>query len=253
MQLAIFKYQEENSSSVNDFTAIEIEGEPWFIAVEVCALLGLTSATESLRGLDDDEKLTSVIHRAGQKRQVNLINESGLYNLIFKSRKESAKKFRKWVTKEVIPSIRKKGSYGINRIDTPNFVIRYNANWDRTAKGYFSVISELFVRLYGRFEHNGYIIPNKAMDGKEMRPDNSVGIFFRKYLLKYHPEHADSFKMYSHKFSDGSTHDCKQYPNELIPIFIKFIDEDWLPNQAARYFGERDVLALDYLPKLLSA
>jgi hypothetical protein len=89
------------------------------------------------------------------------------------------------------------------------------------------------------------------MDGKEMRPDNSVGSFFSKYLQKNHPDKANLFLMYSHLFSDGSTQDCRQYPNELMSIFIKFIDEDWLPNQAKRYFGERDPVALDYLPKLL--
>lgn len=72
-----------------------------------------------------------VIPISGQNRQVNLISESGLYALIFKSNKPSAKQFRKWVTKEVIPSIRKKGSYGINRLETPNFIVRFNDNWDR--------------------------------------------------------------------------------------------------------------------------
>lgn len=252
MQLTIFKYQEDGDGSANDFTTIEIDGEPWFIAVDVCALLDIKNVSDAVSSLDDDEKLVSVIPRAGQNRATNLINESGLYNLIFRSKKASAKSFRKWVTKEVIPSIRKTGSFGINRIDTPNFVVRYNDNWDRVDRGYFSVISELFIRLYGRFEHAGYKIPNKALDGKEIRPDNSVGIYFSKYLQANHAELADDYKMYSHKFPNGTAFDCRQYPNHILPIFIKFIDEDWLPNQAARYFGERDKLALDYLPKLLS-
>jgi prophage antirepressor-like protein len=251
MQLTIFKYQEDGDDFANDFTTIEIDGEPWFVATDVCKVLGLTSTTEALRGLDEDEKLTSSILRAGQKRAVNLINESGLYSLIFKSRKESAKAFKRWVTKEVIPSIRRTGSFGINRIETPNFIVRYNDNWDRVDKGHFSVISELFIRLYGRFEHAGYQIPNKALDGKEIRPDNSVGMLFSKYLKANHPEIADDFKMYSHKFPNGTNFDCRQYKNHVLPIFMQFIDEDWLPNHAERYFGERDKLALEYLPKLL--
>jgi prophage antirepressor-like protein len=163
MQLAIFKYQEENTNSVNDFTTIEIDGEPWFIAVDVCNLLDITNVTQSLGSLDDDEKLPYVMYRAGQMRSVNLINESGLYNLIFRSKKPTAKAFRKWVTKEVIPAIRKTGSFGVNKIDTPNFVVRFNDNWDRTERGHFSVISELFIRIYGRFEQVGYQIPDKAL------------------------------------------------------------------------------------------
>ncbi|HVS93436.1 MAG TPA: Bro-N domain-containing protein [Mucilaginibacter sp.] len=252
MQLTIFKYQEENSNSINDFTTIEIDGEPWFIASDVCAMLDIKNVSDAVSSLDDDEKLISVIPRAGQNRATNLVNESGLYNLVFRSKKPSAKTFRKWVTKEVIPAIKKTGSYGADKVETPIFVRRFNDNWDRTERGYFSVISELFIRLYGRFEQVGYKIPNKALDGKEIRPDNSVGILFSKYLQTQYPKMAEDFKMYSHKFPNGTTFDCRQYQNHVLPIFMEFIEEDWLPNHAARYFGERDKLALQYLPKLLA-
>src|SRR5690606_12053969 len=151
MQLAIFKYQEDDM--VSDFTTIEIDGEPWFLAADVCRLLEIQNVSREVSSLDDDEKLLYEIRISGQKRKVNLINESGLYASIFRSKKESAKRIRKWVTKEVIPSIRKTGSYGINRLETPNFIVRFNDNWDRVNKGYFSVISELFIRIYGKFEH----------------------------------------------------------------------------------------------------
>lgn len=251
MQLAIFKYQEENTNSVNDFTTIEIDGEPWFIAADVCAMLDIQNVSQALSNLDDDEKLPYVLDRSGQRRSVNLVNESGLYNLIFRSKKPSAKAFRKWVTKEVIPAIRKSGSFGINRLETPNFVVRFNDNWDRTERGHFSVISELFIRIYGRFEQVGYQIPNKAFDGKEIRPDVSVGRLFAQYLRDNHPEFTDTHKMYSHKFPNGMTVDARQYKNDLLPIFIKFIDDVWMPQCAAKYLGDRDKLALEFLPKLL--
>ena len=123
----------------------------------------------------------SVITTSGQNRSVNLVNESGLYALIFRSKKPTAKKFRKWITKEVIPAIRKTGGYGINRLETPNFVIRFNDNWDRTDRGYFSVISELFIRLYGRFEKVGYLIPNKAFDGKA-----TIYKFAQDFISSFH-------------------------------------------------------------------
>lgn len=251
MQLAIYKY--EDGEAVNDFTTIEIDGQPWFVAAEVCSLLGIKNVSDAMLSLDDDEKTTSVIPRGSRNVKANLINESGLYNLIFRSKKESAKKFRKWVTREVIPAIRKTGSFGINRLETPNFVVRYNENWERVERGYFSVISELFVRLYGRFHFVGYQIPNKAFDGKEIRPDGSVGIMFAKYLREKHTDKSESFKYYKHRFPSGIEVDAKQYPIELLPLFIIFVDEHWIPKCAPKYFNDRDKVALDYLPKLLAA
>ena len=97
-----------------------INNEPYFVAADVCAALGLLNPTERLKNsLDTDEYLTYVVDRAGQKREVNLVNESGLYNLIFQSRKPEAKTFRKWVTSVVLPSIRKTGSYSGEKNYTP--------------------------------------------------------------------------------------------------------------------------------------
>ena len=97
---------------------IMINGEPHFVAVEVCDILGLENPSERLKNsLDNDEYLPYVLHRVGQKRTVNVVNESGLYNLIFQSRKPEAKAFKKWVTKEVLPAIRKTGRYEIRKSD----------------------------------------------------------------------------------------------------------------------------------------
>jgi prophage antirepressor-like protein len=250
MQLQIFKYEEEDQ--MDNLTTVDIEGEIWFIAGEVCKLLDIKNTSDAVSRLDDDEKLLSVLPIAGQNRNVTLISESGLYALAFTSKKPSAKSFRKWVTKEVIPAIRKTGGYGINRLEAKNFVVRFNDNWDRTDKGYFSVISELFIRLYGKFEQIGYQIPNKAFTGKEIRPDVSVGKLFASHLRDNHPQYANDYKKYTHIFPSGLEVDARQYKNELLPIFIKFIDDNWMPQCAPNYFKERDPVALDYLPRLLS-
>lgn len=250
MQLQIFTYQD---GSQHDFTAIEIDGEPWFIASEVCKVLEIPNVPREVASLDEDEKLLYRIRIAGQYRLVNIVNESGLYTLAFRSKKEGAKKFRKWITGEVIPSIRKKGSYGINRIETPNFIIRYFDNWNKTDKGYFSVIRELYVDLYGKLEMVGYKIPNKAINGTEIRPDVSVGLLFNAYLKKHHPDKIENFRSYKHKFPNGMEFDCKQYPNSILHIFRQFVEDIWIPERASIYFAERDRMALDYLPKLLTA
>ena len=91
-----------------------VNGEPWFIAKDVCDALTISNNRDAVAQLDDDEKLTSVVTTSGQGRQMWLVNESGLYNLIFQSRKPEAKKFRKWVTSEVLPSIRKTGRYELS-------------------------------------------------------------------------------------------------------------------------------------------
>jgi prophage antirepressor-like protein len=99
------------NASDKQLSPILINSLPYFVAVEVCDILELGNVSEAIRRLDDDEKLTSVVMRSGQNREVNLVNESGLYNLIFQSRKPAAKLFRKWVTGEVLPAIRKTGKY----------------------------------------------------------------------------------------------------------------------------------------------
>jgi prophage antirepressor-like protein len=88
-----------------------INQEPWFIAKDVCDALNLTDVGKTVERLDEDEKLMRTLFVSGQNRQLWLVNESGLYNLIFQSRKPEAKAFRKWVTSEVLPSIRCTGSY----------------------------------------------------------------------------------------------------------------------------------------------
>ncbi len=85
--------------------------EPWFVARDVCDVLELSNVGEALSGLDYDELTSELLMSGGQRREMKLISESGLYNLIFKSRKPQAREFRKWVTSEVLPTIRKTGSY----------------------------------------------------------------------------------------------------------------------------------------------
>ena len=88
------------------------EGEPWFVAADVCRVLEIDNATKALVRLDDDEKaLISIQGISRGNDNTNIVNEPGLYTLVLGSRKPEAKAFKRWVTHEVIPSIRKHGSY----------------------------------------------------------------------------------------------------------------------------------------------
>lgn len=91
---------------------IEINNEPWFVASDVGAVLQIANIRSSISCLDEDEKGVYSIDTLGGKQETGIISESGLYTLILKSRRPEAKPFRKWVTSEVLPSIRKTGSYG---------------------------------------------------------------------------------------------------------------------------------------------
>ena len=93
---------------------IIINGEPHFIGKQVATILGYSNTNDAIiKHVDADDKLTSQIAMAGQNRNVTLINESGLYSLILGSKLESAKEFKRWVTSEVLPSIRKTGKYEV--------------------------------------------------------------------------------------------------------------------------------------------
>jgi prophage antirepressor-like protein len=100
------------SATRQEVRSTMIQNEPWFIAKDICDILDLQQVNKALQSLDDDEKLTGKLFRSGQRRKVWLINESGLYNLIFRSNKPEAKLFRKWVTNDVLPTIRRTGNYG---------------------------------------------------------------------------------------------------------------------------------------------
>ena len=91
------------------------DGEPWFVAKDVCDALTIGNSRDAVNRLDEDEKAMSVLPTQFGDKEMNLVNESGLYNLIFQSRKPEAKKFRKWVTSEVLPSIRKTGRYEVGK------------------------------------------------------------------------------------------------------------------------------------------
>lgn len=100
---------------------VDANGEPWFIANDVCDCLGLADPHTSLALLDEDEKGWHTMPTLGGPQQMVVVSEPGLYSLILRSRKPEAKAFKRWVTHDVIPSIRKTGSYSIAGIPVPKF------------------------------------------------------------------------------------------------------------------------------------
>lgn len=111
MDIAIFKNEE-----FGQVRSVMIGDEPWFVGKDVAEALGYANPKNAVpKHVLDEDKLSTQIEYAGQRRMVTVINESGLYALIFGSKLESAKRFKRWVTSEVLPAIRRTGHYEMPR------------------------------------------------------------------------------------------------------------------------------------------
>lgn len=114
-----------NNVQFGQVRVITKDGEPWFVGKDIAEVLGYSNTAKAIRDhVDIEDKLSERIVLSGQNREVILINESGLYSLILGSKLPSAKKFKKWVTSDVLPSIRKHGMYATDElINNPDLLI----------------------------------------------------------------------------------------------------------------------------------
>lgn len=99
------------NEAFGEIRTLLIDGEPWFVAADVCKALLIVNSRDALTRIDDDEKGVVSTDTLGGRQEVTIVNEPGLYALILSSRKPEAKAFKRWITHEVIPSIRKHGAY----------------------------------------------------------------------------------------------------------------------------------------------
>lgn len=141
-EVEVFNFSQEKAS----IRVRLINGEPWFVAKDVCQVLGIANHKDAVSRLDDDERQgVGITDPLGIRQTANAVSESGLYSLIFQSRKPEARKFRKWVTSEVLPSIRKKGFYGLRK-DVGEYIDARDMP-------------------YGRMSLNGYTVRSIEVDG----------------------------------------------------------------------------------------
>jgi anti-repressor protein len=112
-----------------------IEDKPWWVVKDVCDILELSDVSMAVSRLDDDEKLVQKLFVSGQNRDMITINESGLYTLILRSNKPEARRFRKWVTSEVLPAINRTGVYITEQFKEffgdPDTIIQIAQNWQK--------------------------------------------------------------------------------------------------------------------------
>lgn len=138
--LAIFENPE-----FGHIRGLKIEGEPWFVGKDVAAALGYSDTAQAIRKhIDDEDKGVVESTTPGGKQNITIINESGLYSLMLKSKLPGAKKFKRWVTSEVLPSIRKTGAYSMQ-----------GAGRDAPAED--AMFERLWAELERKQKLNGYV------------------------------------------------------------------------------------------------
>ena len=165
--LAIFENPE-----FGHIRGLKIEGEPWFVGKDIAAALGYSDTAQAIRKhIDDEDKGVVESTTPGGKQNITIINESGLYSLMLKSKLPGAKKFKRWVTSEVLPSIRKTGAYSMQGAgrDAPAEDAMFERLWEELERkqkingyvdrfcSYFGWSRRYFLSgMYKLMKRNGY-------------------------------------------------------------------------------------------------
>ena len=136
-----------NNPEFGEVRVLEIEGELWLVGKEVATILGYKDTSDALKKhVDEEDKRTRRFADSGQNREMYIINESGLYSLVLGSKLPSAKAFKRWVTSEVLPSIRKTGKYEIPKV-TPN--PHYRSRMLKTAVKDCAETADIIAKYFG--------------------------------------------------------------------------------------------------------
>ena len=185
MNLTIFNFNSTNVRTVTDE-----QGNPWFVAADVCKVLEIGNVSQAVSRLDDDEKSDITTNDTSsngvtQKRSMTIVNESGLYSLIMKSRKPEASSFQKWVTAEVLPSIRKTGSYSVQQTRIPLDEIARSLE---VANNMLNVCPsgklKSLRQLYDNYGVNSNILPSYTIDAPTVTAGSSEPTISLTEMLK---------------------------------------------------------------------
>lgn len=172
----------------HDVRVVVQNGEPWFVATDVAESLGYKSPKDAASYLDDDEKGSATIRTPGGDQKLTVINESGLYALVLRSRKPEARKFAKWVTSEVLPSIRKTGQYTLPSTITPAQAQHLKELVQLVVESGKQNYGETWSRLQRKFGVNSYLeLPADQFEAaaaylKTKMDDSSIAVLVQKHL-----------------------------------------------------------------------
>lgn len=217
-ELQIFNFEEL------PVRTLEVDGEPYFIGKDVADILGYTNSRKTLSDhVDEEDKLTSRIVTSGQNRNVTIINESGLYSLIFSSKLENAKRFKRWVTSEVLPSLRRTGTYQTKPLTTSEqiqLIAQGNTELDERV----TKIEETYPIMHGEAKHIQRLVAQKVAEIVR----NKFNGFYDQVSRKLFAEIYKSIK----KIFDVPSYNC--IPRGRYQEAIRFV-ERWQPSYETTY------------------
>lgn len=196
------------------------DGEPWWVAKDVCDVLDVGNITEALRRLDEDEfSITEVTDSIGRMQSSYVVNEPGLYSLILKSRKPEAKAFKRWITHEVIPAIRKTGSYTMQPQSELEIILMQNKH--------IGLALERLMQMEGRVEELTQTVEKMDIDiTGNMRQQLSAKI--NEYVRKTHVPHSVAWKMFYRAYNTTFHTNVKRLQQEFgaktVPEYLEATD-----------------------------
>ena len=237
--LAVFGFEDQEIRFV--------DGKP--VANDVALVLGYKSPSDAVyRLVKDKNKGICKIQTPGGIQSVTILEEAGIYQLIFGSKLPSAEKFQDWVFEEVLPAIRKTGQYGTNQfkdIVWHNRLVLYKKK-TVIPVGYFSIFAETTCGLIADFETIGYVLPESATI------DISIGKHWSNYA-KTQVKNIDDYRTYySHFYPDARGEvQAYMYKVELLPMFRIWAETDYKLNHLACYLKRKDRQALYVLADLM--
>ena len=229
------------------------DGKP--VAIDVAKALGYADPKSAVKTLVSPEnkgvgKIPTI--RYGEKvprmQEVMLLEEAGIYQLIFGSKLQGAKQFQKWVFEEVLPQIRKTGGYGKAREGFEWFErVKLYRRHTKIPTGWFSIFEEMCSHLMADFEDAGYSLPLGSV------PDISVGKYFCQYLRDQGYDTADQawVRKYQHRYPDGRIVDANIYCIELLAMYRIWFEQTYTQIHLVKYLKSKDRLALPSLCKML--
>ncbi|HAR7529232.1 TPA: BRO family protein [Staphylococcus aureus] len=203
---------------------LEVDGEPYFIGKDVADILGYANGRDALsKHVDAEDKLTSQIATAGQNRNVTIINESGLYSLIFSSKLENAKRFKRWVTSEVLPTLRRTGTYQTKPLTTSEqiqLIAQGNTELDERV----TKIEETYPIMHGEAKHIQKLVAQKVAEIVRNKFNGYYDQVSRKLF-------AEIYKSIKNIF-DVPSYNC--IPRGRYQEAIKFVQR-WQPSYETTY------------------
>jgi len=228
-----------------------VDGKP--VANDVAAVLGYADPVNTIRKkVSPKNKGVAKMATPGGTQSVTVLEEAGIYQLIFGSKLPSAEQFQDWVFSEVLPSIRKTGGYG----NQPQG--QYNLIWFDRLKlykaktqipvGWFSIFQEMTHGLVADFENAGYSLPDGSV------PDISVGRCFCGHLrgLGYDTRPgSEVVRSYKHYYPDGRIVDANIYADSLLPEYRLWFERTYKPFNLPKYMKGKDPQALPTLCTIL--